>query len=80
MFSWNLYELTALCIINLGIFVTPGTSNDQGLANSSAADISNDKEIVTYSVMFYYTPELAANIDDVDDYITNIVGETNEGN
>jgi len=36
-------------------------------------------EIVTYSVMFYYTPEFAATTPNVRDFVDQVVAETNQG-
>jgi len=36
-------------------------------------------EIVTYSVMFYYTPEFAAATPNVKDFVDQVVAETNQG-
>ena len=45
-----------------------------------ARKIPTDMEtIVTYSVMFYYTPEFAAATADIEGYIDQVIDETNEG-
>ena len=35
--------------------------------------------VVTYSVMFYYTPELAKAVDDIEGFIDHIITVTNQG-
>ena len=61
---------------NSGIPVLPGT--ERAMTNSSTAELSDDI-VLTYSVMFYYTPELASHIEDIDDFISTIIDETNFG-
>ena len=41
--------------------------------------ISDRSTVVTYSVMFYYTPEFQAVTADIDGYIDQIIDETNQG-
>ena len=40
---------------------------------------SDRTTIVTYSVMFYYTPEFKAVTADIDGYIDQVIDETNQG-
>merc|ERR1711890_164196 len=35
--------------------------------------------LVTYSVMFYYTPEFAAITDDIPLFVSQVIAETNQG-
>jgi len=48
------------------------------ISDSSAAMSDNDT-MVTYSVMFYYTPEVAEATADIEGFIDQVIDETNEG-
>ena len=39
----------------------------------------DNRTVVNYSVMFYYTPQVAANIDDLDGFFDRLISETNQG-
>jgi len=47
--------------------------------NSTNSTWYNRNEIVTYTVMFYYTPEFAAATPNVGDFTDQVIAETNEG-
>ena len=41
---------------------------------------SNDRStLVEYSIMFYYTPEVQANVADLDGFFDQVLAETNQG-
>lgn len=48
------------------------------LTESTVASPDNDT-IATYSVMFYYTPEVAESTADIEGFIDQVIDETNEG-
>lgn len=47
------------------------------LQKTSVAERNN--KVVTYSVMFYYTPQFAAITQDINGYIDQVLAETNQG-
>ena len=61
--------------------VVENTSEPEDLSKlKSVADGERDTTtVVTYSVMFYYTPEFAAITSDISGYIDQVIAETNQG-
>ena len=50
------------------------------LAKSSpAVDTTDNTTVVTYSVMFYFTPEFGADTADIPGFIDQVIAETNQG-
>ena len=41
--------------------------------------VNDTREVVTYSVMLYYTPEVEAKVDDLDGFFDTLICETNQG-
>ena len=59
------------------IAITDGVKS--GFDMSSGDYFTDNTTIVTYSVMFYYTPEFASITTDIDGYIDQVLDETNQG-
>merc|ERR1712227_382953 len=49
------------------------------ILNRNSTFYSDRNDIVTYTVMFYYTPEFAAATPNVADFTDQVIAETNEG-
>ena len=41
--------------------------------------MSDNTTIVNYSIMLYYTPEVQANVADLDGFFDQVLAETNQG-
>ena len=55
-----------------------GASNSSFESNNSSIEM-NRNEIVTYSVMIYYTAEFAATTPNIRDFVDQVIAETNQG-
>ena len=42
-------------------------------------DSSDNTTVVNYSIMLYYTPEVQANVADLDGFFDQVLAETNQG-
>ena len=47
---------------------------------SRAFNSADDNTVVDYSIMLYYTPEVQANVADLDGFFDLVLAETNQGN
>ena len=56
--------------------VTLPPTSKQNVRRTTAAD---NTTIVTYTVMFYYTPQVAIYTDDIPGFIDQVIAETNQG-
>ena len=56
-----------------------GETGEEISNRETSTDISDRSTVVTYSVMFYYTPEFQAVTADIDGYIDQVIDETNQG-
>ena len=46
---------------------------------SRAFNSTDDNTVVNYSIMLYYTPEVQANVADLDGFFDLVLAETNQG-
>ena len=44
-----------------------------------AYDSTDNTTVVNYSIMLYYTPEVQANVADLDGFFDQVLAETNQG-
>ena len=65
--------------LEIEIPTTSDMESDLSNLTSTSEDFLDDTTIVTFSVMFYYTPDFAAQTDDVESYFDEVVDITNEG-
>ena len=47
---------------------------------SRTVNSADDNTVVDYSIMLYYTPEVQANVADLDGFFDLVLAETNQGN
>ena len=75
---WKEYDVASFKPDEVAIFKGP-IVEDKNAARASRNSASDNTTIVTYSVMFYYTPEFAAITADIPGYIDQVIAETNQG-
>ena len=75
-YVWKTFDVGSF-----GEDVVEKISQPEILGRQSLLDqgVADDNTMVTYSVMFYYTPEFAAITSDIPGYIDQVLAETNQG-
>ena len=67
--------------MNVLILTCEGVDSPNDVANdgSRAFNSTDDNTVVNYSIMLYYTPEVQANVADLDGFFDLVLAETNQG-
>ena len=63
------------------ILTCEGVDSPHDVVNdgSRAFNSTDDNTVVDYSIMLYYTPEVQANVADLDGFFDLVLAETNQG-
>ena len=76
---WKEYDVSSFGTDDVVPFPGDSTDPDKFAARYARQGVEDNSTIVTYSVMFYYTPEFASITSDIAGYIDQVIAETNQG-